>query len=145
MHLCRCFWCCYTAHNLRPYIYWNSWNFFFSNNVFKHFFYRTREQPVSLGKHSTRRMFQGRRCSHFIRLLSLSNPFPNKQLFLRVCRKSLLKTLWERRAISLFATVSSIHLNNFLPLSLIWNNRLQTLSVWKSLKFVVWEGLKAYP
>ena len=33
----------------------------------------------------------------------------------------------------------SKRLDNFLPFSEIWNCRLQTLSVWKSLKFVIWE------
>ena len=37
------------------------------------------------------------------------NPFPNKPWFLRVCSKSLLKTLWEKE--KLLGT----SLDNFLP------------------------------
>ena len=41
------------------------------------------------------------------------NPFPNKPWFLRVCRTILSKTL----AISLFPTVFSTNLDNFMPFS----------------------------
>ena len=45
------------------------------------------------------------------------NPFSNKPLFLRVCTKSHLKTLWEKekRAISPYPTVFSTLFENFLP------------------------------
>ena len=42
---------------------------------------------------------------------------------------------------SSFPTVFSTHLENFLPFYQIWNCLLQTLSVWKSPKFVVWERI----
>ena len=75
-------------------------------------------------------------------LMVTFNPFPNKPWFLRVCSKSLLKTLWEKekllvtsnfsfshrvfcgkrrncllRAISPFPTVFSAPLEYFLPFS----------------------------
>ena len=34
--------------------------------------------------------------------LSMFNPFPNKPWFLRVCRRSLLKTLWEKEKLLIF-------------------------------------------
>ena len=74
------------------------------------------------------------------------NPFPNKPWFLRVCSTSLLKTMWEKeklcvtcKAISPFPTVFSTNMENFLPFHQTQYCRLQTLSVWKSLKFVIWE------
>ena len=33
-------------------------------------------------------------------MLGILNPFPNKPWFLRACRKSLLKTLWEKEEIA---------------------------------------------
>ena len=75
------------------------------------------------------------------------NPFPNKPLFLRVCSTSLLKTLWEKE--KLLVTSNFSFSQCILP---IWrtfynfdqelNCHLQTLSVWKSLQFVIWERLK---
>ena len=49
------------------------------------------------------------------------NPFSNRSWFLRVCRRNLLKTLWEKGEIAhyeqflLFPTVFSTLLDNFLP------------------------------
>ena len=60
------------------------------------------------------------------------NPFPNKPRFLRVYSTSLLKTLC-------FLPLSRI----FCHICEIWNCHLQTLSVWKSLNFVVWERVKS--
>ena len=61
---------------------------------------------------------------HFATALDfVLTPFPNKPLFLRVCRANPLKTLWEKEK---------------LPFSSNLNCRLHTLSVWKSLKRVVW-------
>ena len=78
------------------------------------------------------------------------NPFPNKPWFLRVCSTNLLKTLREKEK-PLVTSNFSFFLNVFLP---IWrtfrhfhqtqNCRLQTLSVWKSLKCFVWKGLRHY-
>ena len=48
-------------------------------------------------------------------------------------------------------SANSFSLEDFLPIwrtfchfHRIWNCRLQILSVWKSLKFVIWERVKAY-
>ena len=72
------------------------------------------------------------------------NPFPNKPWFLRVCITSLLKTLWEKEKLLVTSNFSFSHCIFYLSEELsaiyikFWNCRLQTLSVWKSLKFVVW-------
>ena len=78
---------------------------------------------------------------------SYVNPFPNKPWFLRVCSGSLLKTPREKEKLIVtsnfsFPTVFSTHLENFLPF--LSNSILSsaTPSVWKSLKFVVWERVK---
>ena len=73
------------------------------------------------------------------------NPFPNKHWFLRVCSRSLLKTLWEKEKLLVMSNFSFFP-QCFLP---IWrtfccfykfrNCRLEILSIWESLKFVVWE------
>ena len=75
------------------------------------------------------------------------NPFPNKPWFLRVCRIGFLKTLQEKEKLLVMRNFSFSQC--FLPLSKTFchfhqnsNCRLQTLSVWKSLKFVVWERVK---
>ena len=77
--------------------------------------------------------------------LSSFNPFPNKPLFLCVCRTSLLKTLWEKEKLLVTINFSFSH-SVFFPFWIafcyfhqIWNCHLQALSVWKRLKFVVWE------
>ena len=76
------------------------------------------------------------------------NPFPNKPWFLRVCSTSLLKTLWEKEKLLIISnfyfsrSVFYPFLRIFCHFLKIWNCRLQTLSVWKSLKFVVWERVK---
>ena len=65
-------------------------------------------------------------------------PFPNKPWFLRVCSTSLLKTLWEKEKFLVSSNFSFSHII-FYPFyrtfffHQIWNCRLQTLSVWKSL------------
>ena len=76
------------------------------------------------------------------------NPFPNEPWFLRICRTSLLKTLWGKEKL-LVKSNFSIFLSVFYPFGYISaisitkeNRRLQTLSVWKCLKFVVWKGLR---
>ena len=82
--------------------------------------------------------------NHFVSI----NPFPNKPWFLHVCSTSLLKTLWEKEKLlvkSSFSFSHSVFLHVwilFCCFHQIWNCRLQTLSVWKSLKFVVWERVK---
>ena len=73
------------------------------------------------------------------------NSFPNKPRFLRVCSTSLLKTLWEKEKLLvkepflLFPQCFLLVLRTFCNFNQVWNCRLQTLSVWKSLTFVVWE------
>ena len=73
------------------------------------------------------------------------NHFPNKPWFLRVCSTSLLKSLWEKEKLLIWSNFSFSHsviypfrrtLCHFHQLQ---NCGLQNLSVWKSLKFVVWE------
>ena len=77
------------------------------------------------------------------------NPFPNKTGFSRLCSTSLLKTLWENEKL-LVTSNFSFSQSFFLPLGktschfhTMQNCRLQSFSVWKSLKFVVWERIKS--
>ena len=42
-------------------------------------------------------------------LLRMFNPFPNKPWFLRVCRTSLLKTLWEKEKLLVRSNFSFSH------------------------------------
>ena len=70
--------------------------------------------------------------------------FPNKPWFLCVCSTCLLKTLCEKGKLlitsnSPFPTAFSTFLENLGNCHQIWNCDLLTLSVWKSVKFVVWE------
>ena len=82
--------------------------------------------------------------SHESWLFEMINPFPNKPLFSCLCSTSLLKTLEEKEK---FLVKSNFSFSDcFLPVwrSLclfyqIWNCHLKTLSVWKSLKFVIRE------
>ena len=77
------------------------------------------------------------------------NPFSNKSWFLRVCSTSLLKTMWEKEKLLVTNNFFFSHgvflsiLSTFRHFYQIWNFRLQTLSVWKTPKFVVWERVKA--
>ena len=79
---------------------------------------------------------------------TLINPFPNKPWFLCVCCTSLLKTLWEKEKIArneqflLFPQCFLPFSRTFFHIHQIQNYHLQTLSVWKSLKFVVLERIK---
>ena len=71
------------------------------------------------------------------------NPFPNKPWFLRVCTRNLWKTLRaeEKLLVTNKFSLSPSVFNLFGELPAIFIKfeivRLQTLSVWKSLKFVV--------
>ena len=47
--------------------------------------------------------------------MSCLNPFPNKPWFLRVCSKSLLKTLWEKEKLLITSNFSFSH-SVFYPL-----------------------------
>ena len=78
------------------------------------------------------------------------NPFPKKPWFSLICSKSILKTLREKEKL-LVTSNFSFSPQCFLPFRRtfwhfhqIWNCRLQTLSVWKGPKFVVWERVKQY-
>ena len=84
----------------------------------------------------------------FISLPFYFNPFPNKPWFLHVLSTSLLKTLWEKEKLLVMSNFT-FSPQCFLPVWRTfchfhqgWNCRLQTLSVWKSLKFVIWERVK---
>ena len=80
----------------------------------------------------------------FFRQLDYFNPLPNKPCFLRVCSTSLSKTLWEKEKLLVTSNFSFSHQRfqhvwrTFCHFHQIKNCLLQTLSVWKSLKFVVW-------
>ena len=78
------------------------------------------------------------------------NPVPNKPWLLRVCGTSLLKTLRRKEKLLIISNFSFSH-SVYYPLgelSAIFikskNCRLQALSIWKSLQFVVWERVKDY-
>ena len=76
------------------------------------------------------------------------NLFPNMPWFLRVCSTCLLKKQLEKENLlvtsnfSLFPQCFLPILGTFGHFHQICNCRLQTLSVWKRLKFVVWERVK---
>ena len=61
------------------------------------------------------------------------NPFPNKPWFLHVCRKSLLKTLWEKAKLLVTGNFSFSRIvflsvwGTFCHLDRTWNCLLQTL------------------
>ena len=74
--------------------------------------------------------------------------FPNKPWFLGVWSPSLLKILWEKEKLLVMSNFSFSHsfflpvLRTFCHFHQIWNCQLQTLSLWKSLKFLVWARIK---
>ena len=68
--------------------------------------------------------------------------FQNKSWFLHVCRANLLKTLWEKDKFLLFQQCFLSIWKFLYHFHQIHNCRLEILSVWKSLKFVVWERVK---
>jgi hypothetical protein len=76
------------------------------------------------------------------------NRFPNKPWFACVCSKCLLKTLWEKEKLLVTNNFSFSPIVFYLlgGLSAIFigfkNCCLQTLSIWKSPKFVIWERVK---
>ena len=72
------------------------------------------------------------------------NPFPHKDTFWSPWETSLLKTLWEKEKL-LVTSKFLLFPQCFLPVWItfchflqIWNCRLQSLSIPKSLKFVIW-------
>ena len=91
---------------------------------------------------------------YFVRKPSISpysfNPFPNKPWFLRVCNSSrFLKTLWEKKKFLVKSNFSFSHsvfcpFGKFSAIFVKFEIVVCKLSVWKSLKYVVWEGLKIY-
>ena len=81
--------------------------------------------------------------SHFptVFFLTLSQTSPG----LCVCSTSLLKTQWEKAGKGEIARITSnfsFSHSVFYHFHKIYNCRVQTRSVWKSLKFVVWERVK---
>ena len=83
------------------------------------------------------------------------NPFPNKPWFLRVCKTSLLKKTKQKKKKTVgkgeisrneqFLLFPQCLLSFWRTLCLfhrIENCVLHTHSVWKSLKFVMWERVK---
>ena len=76
------------------------------------------------------------------------NPFPNKPWFLRVYILNLLKTPWEKEKLLVTSNFSFSHDVFYLfgrtlcRFHQIQNCRLQTLSVWNRLKFVICERVK---
>ena len=88
---------------------------------------------------------------HNVSYRSFVNPFPNKSRFLRFCSTSLLENPVAKGEIArneqflLFPQCFLPILRTFCHCHQIQNCRLQTLSVWKSLNFVVWERVNALP
>ena len=76
------------------------------------------------------------------------NPFPNKPWFLRVCSTGPLKTLWEKEKLLVMSNFffSRSVLYPFRELSVLFIKFeivvCKIPSVWKGLKFVVWERVK---
>ena len=80
-------------------------------------------------------------------IFSTVNLFPNKPWFVCVCSKSLLKTLWKKE--KFFVTSNFSFFKHFLTCQRIFshfhqiqNCRLQSISVWKNRKIVIWERVK---
>ena len=77
------------------------------------------------------------------------NPFPNKPWFLHVCSTKILKTLLVKEKLLVMSNFSFSHsvFETFWRTSRhfhqFWNCLLQTISVWKSLKFAFWDRLKS--
>ena len=77
------------------------------------------------------------------------NPFPHKPWFLRVCGTSLLKTLPKKEKL-LVTSNFSFSRSVFYPFEELSSTFIKfeivvyklMLSVWKSLKFVVWKRVK---
>ena len=83
-------------------------------------------------------------------MLSWYNPVLNKPWFLHVCSTSFFENnvgkgetdhyeqflLFSQRFLAIWRTFFHFHQ--------IWNCRLQTFSVWKSPKFVLWERVKGF-
>ena len=89
--------------------------------------------------------------SKFVEVWEIVNTLSNKPWFLHVSNTILLKTLWGNCEISRgeqFLLFPQCFLPVWITLCHFHQNlncRLQTLSVWKSLKFVVWERVNPFP
>ena len=74
------------------------------------------------------------------------NPFPNRPWFLCVCSKGLLKTVWEKEKLLVTNNFSFSHCvfnpSGELPAIFIKFKIVVCKTVWKCLKFVVWERVK---
>ena len=74
------------------------------------------------------------------------NPFLNKPWFFRVCRKSLLKTLWEKEKLLVTSNFSFSHsvFYHFIQLSTIF---IKSIVVCKLFQFgeCVWERVNSLP
>ena len=108
--------------------------FSFSHNVFRRLFF-----SVSL------KILDCVESYKHVRTIIFNPLTPNEHWILHVYTTNFLKTQWEKEKFlvtsnSPFPTVFSTSLKNFFCFfQQILNCSLQTLSVWKSLKFVVWE------
>ena len=71
------------------------------------------------------------------------NPFQNNPLFLSVSSSSHLKTLQKKEKVFLFQQCFQPIKRTFHHIHQIRNCCLQSLLVWKSLKFVIWERIKS--
>ena len=75
------------------------------------------------------------------------NPFPKKPRSLHVCSTSPLKTLWEKEKLHVTSNFFFSH-TVFYPIGELSAIFIEfkivvcKLSVWKSLKFVVWQKVK---
>ena len=95
---------------------------------------------------------QGRReCTLWVCfVLFIIDPFPHYDTFWRPWETSLLKTLWKKEKLLVRSNFSFTHIvfYPFRELSDIfikfWNCRLRTISIWTSIKFVVWLGLSSH-
>ena len=76
------------------------------------------------------------------------NPFPNKLWCLRVCSRSIFENTVGKGEIArieqflLFPQCFLLVWKTICDFHQIRNCRLQTVSIWKSLKFVAWERVK---
>ena len=106
-------------------------NFTFSHSVFKRLVLQTRKNQGLFGKE-----------------LTLSQTSPG---FLRVCSASLLKTLWVKEKLLVMSNFSFSYcvFYPFGELSAIFIKFeivvCKLFSVWKRLKFVVWERVNHFP
>ena len=120
-------------------------NFSFSHSVFNRLILQTRKTRPCFGKGLKDLLVQSLKHKICFLVYHTLNPFPNKPRFSWVCSTSLWKTPWEKEEIAcnkqflLFPQCFLPIWGTFCHFHQIWNCRLQTLSLWKSLKLVIWE------